>query len=269
MTNNTHIIAISAEIELFKNERILDEAWAKKFPGALWIPILAKKLSDRKFKVTTADVALSHVRQGYWDAKKIGVVQHLDDPVTEELIALGAKPLVLTAFESPLYVPVFYDAVASIAPKFAHRVMFQGLFELFKSQYGINHPVRFPSFNEGYLQKIAPWNEKEFMSMVVGNKYGVPFSPLNFLHPLDILKWLKRFFGSLKSDSSLKALLFFNKLKGHQLQDKRFSAIIFFGKKNCLKLYGKGWENIKNLPMYYRNQLNPLLKKNKPTILSE
>jgi hypothetical protein len=264
MGKRIHTIALSADIDLFKNERLLDANWAKQFPGALWVPVLAEKLRRRQFKVTTGDVALSHVKQGYWNAGEIGVIQHLNDPETEKLIALGAKPLVLTAFESPLYVPAFYDTVASIAPKFSHRIMFHGLFDLFSNRHGLNHHVRFPTFNEGDLREIIPWSERRFLIMVVGNKYEVPFSPLYLRHPLDILRWIKRGLRSLKSKASLNAFISSNKFKGEQLQDKRLSAIIFFGKENCLRLYGKGWESLKNLPMYYRKQLTTLLNILKP-----
>lgn len=264
MTHDIYIIAISADAEQFKNERILDESWAKKFPGALWIPILAKKLREEKFTITTADVALSHVKQGYWDSKKIGVIQHLNDPASEELIRSGATPLILTAFESPLYVPEFYNTVGLIAPKFSHRVMFSGLFEPFNGAYGSNHPVRFPSFNKKDLSNITSWDKREFMVMVVENKYGIAFSPLNLLHPWDILKLLKRSLWYLKSPDNLKSLLAFHTVKGQQLHDQRLSAIIYFAKKKCLKLYGKGWENLKNLPHYYSNQLKPLFKEIPP-----
>lgn len=264
MSDSINIIAVTAGIDLFKNERILNKACAKKYPGAMWIPILAEKLRSRNFIVTTADVALSHVRQGYWKVEKIGVVQHLDDPETEELIALGAKPIVLTVLESPLYVPVFYGKVSSIAPKFFHRVMFQGLFNLFKSENGVNYAVRFPSFSEEDLREIVSWGERKFMSMIVSNKYAVPFSTLYFRHPIDILKYLKRFLWPLKLNSRMKGLAAFNKLNGCELQDKRLSAIIFFGKKDCLRLYGKGWKNLRNLPMHYRNRLTPLFKKINP-----
>lgn len=265
MTSGINIIAISADIDLFKNERIFDKAWAEKYPGALWVSVLAEKLKESKFKVTTADVALSHVKQGgYWEAGKIGVIQHLSDPETEELIVLGAKPIALTAFESPLYVPTFYSVVASIAPKFSHRIMFAGLFNLFESGHGINYALRFPSFSEKRLQEIVPWGKRKFMSMVMGNKYAVPFSSAYLRHPLDVLKWLKKSLYFFKSKNNRKTFSSFIRLEGRQLQDERFSALIFFGKQNCLSLYGKGWENIKNLPRYYRNQLTPVFRKIKP-----
>lgn len=264
MRNNIRIIAISADIDSFKNERILDEAWSAKFPWASWISLLTKRLREKNFQVTTADVALSHVKEGYWNVQDIGVVQHLDNLETEQLIALGARPLLLTAFESPLYVPAFYNVVNLIAPKFPHRVMFSGLFDLFNGKHGVNYQIRFPSFNQSDLQEVVPWEKREFVSMFVGNKYGAHFSALYFRHPLDILKWLKRCLWSIKSLDSIKTLFVSRKFKKKQLHDKRLSAIIFFGQRNSLKLHGKGWDNIKILPRHYRKHLNPLLKRMKP-----
>lgn len=259
MGKRIHTIALSADIDLLKNERLLDANWAKQFPGALWVPVLAKKLRRRQFKVTTGDVALSQVKQGYWNAEEIGIIQHLNDPETEKLIALGAKPLLLTAFESPLYVPDFYKEVSSVATQFKHRVMFRGVFDLFSCQHGTNHTVRFPIFNETDLPAVADWNEREFVTMVVGNKYTDAFSRLYLRHPIDILKLVKRHMLSVFPGNRLKVLDSLRSIKGKQLQDQRYAAIIYFGKRKCLKLFGNGWDNVSNLPMHYRKKLTPLL----------
>jgi len=260
MYNRIKIIAISADTEIFKNERLLDKAWAKKFPGALWIPLLAEKLRNKQLKVTTADVALSHVTNGYWDADEIGIIQHLDDPETVKLIEFGAKPLLITAMESPIYVPSFFKKGNSISSKFPQRVMLSGLFDSFTFKHGINHPLRFPSYNKEDLQEISPWQDRQFMTMVVRNMYSQPFSPLFLRHPLDILRLLLRAGKRCMKLSLSEFLVPSKKFNYKQLHDKRLSAIIFFGGKKCLKLYGYGWDNINNLPRYYRKKLLPLFK---------
>ncbi|HCN84409.1 MAG TPA: hypothetical protein DIT07_12430 [Sphingobacteriaceae bacterium] len=256
-------VAISAEIVQFRNERVLDADWARKFPGALWMPVFAEKMSQRGIKVTTGDVALSHVKQGYWTASDIGVIQHLDDSQTEELIKLGAHPLILTAFESPLYVPQFYKNVKLIAPKFNHRIMFSGLFEFFKPDSSKNHFVRFPAYNNNDIHAIVPWKDRGFMVMIVGNKYELPFSKYYLKNLQDILRLTKRF-ASLIIKGKITSLFDFKNFSYKQLQDIRLSAIIFFGSKNLLKLYGKSWGTLSNLPIAYQKKLIPLLENLNP-----
>lgn len=257
-------IAISAEIELFKDERILDPIWAKKFPGALWMPILANALNLKGIKVTTGDVALFNVENEKWEAKSIGIIQHIDDPVTEKLIMLGAQPLVLTCFESQLYVPNFYNIVSDIANKFKHRVMFSGLLKNLPTDTGINHSLRFPSYNNEDIKDIIPWHNKSFLTMVVGNKYEASLSPVYLKTLPDSFKLLKRIASLIIKHKNLKVLIFNWKLNNSQLQDQRISAILFFGRMNLLKLYGKGWEDLSNLPNFYRKQFKQILDNLKP-----
>lgn len=264
-----NIIAISAETEPFKNERILNDAWAKMFPGALWIPVLARKLKAKNFLVTTADVALERVEQRVWDPQRIGIIQHADDHTTERLITLGCRPIVITAFESPLYAPRFYNNVKTIASKFPHRVMFSGLFKLLNEGRGMNHPVTFPSFNDGHFLDPVDWEKKDFLTMIVENKYNVPFSPLFLRHPWDILRIVKRLMWSLVSPDIMRTDLLIKRLPGRQLHDQRFEAILYFSKRNQLKLFGKGWSNLSNLPKYYSSRLGPLLRHMKPQFVDD
>lgn len=262
-------IAISAEIELFKNERILDPIWAKKFPGALWMSILANALYLKGIKVTTGDVALSNVENDKWEAKSIGIIQHIDDPVTEKLIMLGAQPLVLTCFESQLYVPNFYNIVSDIANKFKHRVMFSGMLKNLPTDTGINHSLRFPSYNNEDIKDIIPWQNKRFLTMVVGNKYEASLSPVYLKTLPDSIKLLKRIASLIIKHKNLKVLRFNWKLNNSQLQDQRISAILFFGRMNLLKLYGKGWKDLKNLPYFYRKQFKQILDNLKPELCED
>lgn len=258
-------IAISAEINSFKNERVLDPAWAKKFPGALWMAVLAEKLRKRSIIVTTVDVALTHVKQNYWDAHQIGVVQHVDDSESEELIALGGTPLILTVFESPLYINSFYESLNFIAPKFKNRVLFAGALHLFNANGGENFSVRFPSYNPSEIIESVPWNSREFMVMVVNNKYILNSTYLNVRYPFDCLKWIK---WKLKSYFDPSIIIFSRKMSNSQFQDKRLSAIHFFGNAGLLKLFGMGWESLKNLPHSWKGMLNPVIQKLNPDYIN-
>ena len=53
------------------------------------------------------------------------------------------------------------------------------------------------------------------------------------------------------------------------LHDKRIEAIISFGDRNRLELFGYGWENTKNLPIFFQKKLSPILNRIKPTPIED
>jgi hypothetical protein len=87
------------------------------------------------------------------------------------------------------------------------------------------------------------------------NSYSNKF----LLHPFDIILLLARFFKKYAIKLDFKNKKKVKNLPFEQLHDQRLSAIIFFGEKNCLKLFGKGWNNITNLPKFYQNKLERIL----------
>ena len=253
------IIAFTADSQVFENDRLFDQKWMLKFPGASWFPILASNLKD--YKVTTTDVALSHVESGYWEASSIGVIQHLDHSDPIKLISLGANPLLLIAAESPVYAVSFFNNITSIAKDFPKRVLLEVLIDQLPIEENKNYVLKFPSFFNKNIITPVEWENKYFMTMVVRNMYNDSLS-LNYLkHPLDILIFVYRW---LRTKTSRSFILKSN-FPYENLHNKRIEAIIFFGKKNKLDLFGFGWDNIKNLPRYYQNKLLPVLKKIKPT----
>jgi len=253
------IIALSAEDDLFCQNRIFDIFWAKKYPGASWIPLFKQYLAT-EFEVVTADIALNHVSHGFWQAKDIMVIQHGNDHITHKLIKAGASPLALTCFESPLYIGEFYNQVSSIAPVFKHRVLFSGLHKYYKAESGINHLVTFPSYflNELDIQKSA-WKQRKFMVAVIGNKYVIPSCCPGLHKPMEWFWWIRKKLAQYIYKSSLSGNF---PVKSIQLQDFRLEIISFFMAHTLLDLYGKGWDLLSNLPPYWQTKLTPLLKNN-------
>ena len=252
-------VAVSAEDSLFKQNRILNKAWAKNYPGASWLPIL-KNMLEPDFALVTADVALDHVNQGFWDAAEVFVIQHGIDEIADRLIKEGAVPLALTCFESPLYIGDFYCDISNIAPKFKHRILFSGLHERYKKNSGVNHNVTFPSFfsNNTSVNKI-PWDKREFMVAVIGNKYLVPSCCPSLSSPLEWFWWVRKKLLQLLCKSFPSGDF---PVKTIQLQDLRLEAICFFMERNLLDLYGRGWRVLGNLPPRWQTRMKPVLKRN-------
>jgi hypothetical protein len=141
------VISISAEISDLQNNRLFDLAVANRYPGSQWAHEL-RKVVDPSIAIITADIALNLIERRECDPRNVYVIQHGEDPISVALIARGAKPFLLTMFESPLYAGRFYDEIESISKKFAYVMA-----------YGANYlpnfiPIRFPSFSKNELVNI-------------------------------------------------------------------------------------------------------------------
>jgi len=251
-------LAISAEDDLFQLGRILDKRWAKKYPGASWLPLLYDYLKS-DFEIVTADVALDHVTQGFWKSADMIVIQHGDDAIAHQLIEKGAFPLALTCFESPLYINDFYHKISTIATRFKYRILFSGLHELYNADSGVNYHTTFPSYFLADLDmNMVSWENRKFMVAVIGNKYVIPMCcPKSYL-PTEWLWWFKKIIAKFLYQSTSSGKYNTTKL---QLQDYRLKLISYFLQKNVLDLFGKGWGTLRNLPPRWQSILKPSLTK--------
>ena len=242
-------IAICIDAFAFQNNRIFDRQWAEQFPGAVSTSILAEMLQVAGYTVVTGDVALSHVRSGYWNAEDITLVQDMDCSDGLELIAHGANPKILSAFESPVFASSFYDQLPKLAPQFEHRILFGGAFDSFTASNGYNHIAHFPTFYKGRIPPPLPWNERKFMVIVAGNKHCK--RPRRFplsLNPGRYIKWMRKQLAQ-KSSSSLQSAI------KNELQTQRLEAIEYFGNLGKVKLYGVGWNRLSKLPNNWEKRL--------------
>lgn len=255
------VVAISAEPPLFQINRILDADWARRFPGASWMPMLKRNLVP-DFEVVTADVALNHVEQGYWDARDIAVIQHVHDHVSDTLVKQGALPLAITCFESPLYAGEFYDRVAEIAPRFKYRILFSGLHALYSVEAGVDMQATFPSyFLEDLKIPMMPWGQRRFMVVVIGNKYVPPACCPSIASPAEWYWWLRKRMVQLWNKSTASRGFPVRKV---QLQEMRLDLIAFFMERELLDLYGKGWDGLRNLPPRWQKKLPPIFNRHPP-----
>jgi len=251
-------IAVCIDAFAFQANRIFDKRWAAKFPGAEAMPVLADLVREYGLGIVTGDVAISHVRSDYWDAKDVIVVQDMDSPDGLELIRLGATGKVLTAMESPIFAYQFYDRLSELAQKFEHRVLFKGAFNAFTAPNGHNHTAHFPGFHQDRIPPLLPWNERKFMVMVVGNNYWNRSArfPLS-LSPKRYVKWLRKY-KSRKNSPTLKHAI------KDELQSKRLEAIEYFGSLGKLSLFGARWDDLSRLPKNWQKRLGNLISKMKP-----
>lgn len=251
MMNRKHV-AVCIDVFEFQANRILDNEWAKRFPGASWISLAAKLMKDDTDFVT-GDIAISHVESGYWKAKDILVIQDLDSYHAKALLSMGAVPFLLGISESPLYAYLVYDKLQKIAPPFINRMAYTGAFPLLGNDANNNFPFYFPSFSADESMETLPWSGRKFCVLVAGNKYW-KVNPItyNFRHPRRILRDLRNAFRRKRSPQFITS-------SNDSLLDERYSLIQFLGQKKLIDLYGAGWNDKARYTKYWWKQLSSLI----------
>jgi hypothetical protein len=245
--------AICIDIPEFHGNQIIDRSWCSKFPGAQWMYAFFALAGSHGAEVVSGDLALTHVQSGYWNAKDVWVIQELNATHGRALISLGARPFVLTGFESPLYAYEFYDDLSIIAPKFANRILFGGAFSLFDGTAGSNIQLFFPNFDEQNLPPLVPWIDRKQLVLVAANKYWKePFRLPVFNSARAYIGWLWHLWKKKVSKNRKIAI-------STQLHDKRLEAIEYFGSSGTLTIFGAGWSDFSRLPNHWRLRLGKLL----------
>lgn len=252
-------IALCNDIPEFQSNRCLDENWCRRFPGATWMPCFAELAMKKGFDVVSGDIALSNIRKGSWKAEDVLVIQELNARYGRKLIHSGAKPAILTCFESPLIAYSFYDKLPQIAPRFWNRILFSGAFSTFNASSGFNCPLRFPNFNAEDIKPLKPWDEREFLVMIASNKHwNQPLQLSIFRNPKRTAWWMLEQWGNRISPTRTLAIK-------NELQCKRFEAVEYFGSLNRMALFGMGWNEPNRMPSDWSKRLKELLQNLNPT----
>jgi hypothetical protein len=219
---------------------------------------LAKLAKKENIDIATVDIALSHIKTGNWKPDETNLIVEADNPQGLELMNLGCRPKILLCLESPIFAWPFYDMLEQLAPKFEHRILFRGAFEKFLTNYGSNHPVRFPIFHRGMKFTTNPWNKRKDVVLVAGNKhwkknFHFPIS----LKPAKYIKWWRK----LKEENNSPTL---KEAIHNELQSKRLETIEFFAAQNKIDIFGREWQNLSKLPSNWRKRLAPVISKLNP-----
>lgn len=249
-------IAFCTNASVFKNNKILDEDCAKKYPGSAWVKVLANLASIQGIELVTGDLALSYVQSKKWKASDVLVIQEESAEHAVELIGLGAIPLLIMCLESPVYASAFYAHLNENSKKFSNRILFRGAFKYAPSE--LNHVAFFPSFSSTAEIKNKPWDDRKFLVMVAGNKYWKIIRPMH----RQIMSYVRDFIFQKKSYLTPDLI-------NTQLHDKRLELIEFFGNKEDLDLFGPGWESLTNLPRQWRMRLKSFIERQKPRPCSD
>lgn len=209
------------------------------------------------YTVLHGTTALELVNKGEISAKNVLVIQECNSKAARRLRSKGAVSLINFCYESEIYARIYYSKLKSIAPKFKYRIYFKGMFDGLKNcdeKYNIQ--ALYPGISD-YKPEEINWEDREFLALVMGNKYVEQSNvlPAPNLKVDKYIKWFFRLFYETKTQKFLKE---------NELQNKRFELIEYFGGKDCLKMYGKWWENFEEIPMAWRKRIEDIIKKLAP-----
>ncbi|MGA2914811.1 MAG: glycosyltransferase family 10 [Sedimentisphaerales bacterium] len=245
--------ALCTDVTAFGGNKIFDPLCAARYPGAESMSEFSKLLQSTGRQIVTSDIALSHIRANNWQPKEISIIMNAENPDGFELLNLGCRPKILQCFESPIFAWPFYDKLQQLAPKFEHRILFRGAFEKFQTDYGQNHPVRFPIFHRNTKFIVKPWKERKNIVLVAANKHWKKSDfPLSF-KPGKYLKWWRK----LNSPTLKDAI-------HNELQGKRLQIIEFFAAQNKIDIFGREWQNLSKLPSQWQKRLDSVIRRLNP-----
>ncbi|MBI5100211.1 MAG: hypothetical protein HZB33_00015 [Nitrospirae bacterium] len=218
---------------LFQGNRILDPAFAARFPGASFLPVLKGYLEEQDCTMITADVFLAE-RNANVEAY---CLSEAVTPLTRRLIGRGVVPKVVISGESPNVIPWFYRRLDTFVRPFRHAFLFRGFSARVPSSVTF-HPFLWPTGRSDMLEGPS-WTERGLVVMVVGNKdrYMIDLKrPVRSLVRAAV-SWSKwRYY---KAADSL--------FRFPDLYESRFDAIEHFCGRSDFRLFGKGWER-RNTP---------------------
>ena len=248
-------LAICSDIKEFKEDQLRDEQWSRKFPGSGWITCLYDLATRSSINISSGDIAIQNIKSNKWVATDVYVIQDMASKEAEFLLALGAKPFLITCFESPLYAPSFYRNIDQIADKFIYKMGFPftgNQFEIAGSMGSMG--FRFPTFYVKDIKDIRPWSFRKNLVLVAANKYRVSkvfkasrLSMRGLMRQVKTLAW-KLF------DSNYRHAL------AYSLHDRRLEAIEYFSADKNFDIYGKGWDQWDELPSTWARRLEQVTR---------
>jgi len=244
-------IAFCSGIRQFHEDRLRDRDWSRRYPGSAWVTSLYERQDLLGIEVASGDRALAKVESGEWRAADVHVVQEFDARHGRELCRRGARPAVLTAFESPL---LAYRAIDRLK---RHGAPFRcGVGPAVPLP---NHdrrpptrwfPLRFPCFWKGEVESPAPWDERGHAVLVAANKYWKErtWNPGKLLGHGNLSRTIRQ--GVRKSLSPT-----YRSLRGFQLHDRRLELLECLARRREIAVFGSGWDRLENLPSRWEERL--------------
>ena len=214
-----------------------------------------------EYDVMKGAEALELINSGVVDAKDVFVLQDRNSKIGRKLRKKGAIALVNYCFESEIYARIYYSRLKKIAPQFEYRLYFKGMFDGLNCDKECNIQACYPGISDFNPESIN-WEDRNFAALVMGNKYVEQNNVLP-KPTFKIDKYIKWAFRFLYETNTQKFL------RENELQNKRLELIEYFGKKGDLKMFGRGWDNLEELPKSWQKRIENIINKIAPKPLDD
>lgn len=223
--------AICTDIPGSDNDGVFNPTWIEMHPGSGWLAVFRQMGGEgNAFRCASGDLALARVRTGDWIASDTYVIDEMGSRVARDLIASGCVPFLQTAFESPLYAPLFYDRDYPARYKYATRYIPKRV-----EKWSIRNQY-FPSFGRSVLTKDSGERMNRIVC-VAGNKYRSPDWDFSMVKSrATLVNLMKHSIGKIVSSSYRNALF-------ASLHNSRLQILLELARAGTLDLYGSGWDN--------------------------
>jgi hypothetical protein len=233
--------AICTDIPGFDNDGVFNPKWIDMHPGSEWLTHFRRLgLEENAFRCASGDLALARVRTGDWIASDTFVIDEMGSRASRDLIANGCIPFLQTAFESPLYAPLFYDGDMPSRFRYATRYVPKN------EQTSSTLSQHFPSFGRSILTSDTGKRMNRIVC-VAGNKYRSPDFDFSLVTSrVTLVRWIKHNIGKIVSTSYRNALF-------ASLHNSRLKILNELARADVLDLYGSGWNNELLVPKAYRD----------------
>lgn len=245
-------IAFCSDIRQFHLDRLHDRNWSQQFLGSAWVTSLYERQTEMGIEVASGDIALQRVMSGQWRASDVHVIQEMDARHGQELCKLGAAPSVLTMFESPLVAYRSVDRLARSRVKFAHCIGPQVIFERTPALRQSRHwRLPFPSYWSNQMPTPVPWSQRKHAVLIAANKYWCERKWARIRNTKDALRILRH--GLRKRLSPT-----YQSCWRLQLHDARFDLLHVLGSCDKIDVFGRGWDDTRNLPSHQAARLTAI-----------
>lgn len=222
-----NIIIFDVDIPTFRNNKILDRAYAIQFPGATVISSLCDVAAANDWLVMTGDVFLKTKPQ----FKRAVCLSNQVTPEYAKLLMMGVEPGVLMSGESPNVAWSFYHKLPNLSKGFRYACLFRGTSN--RIHYRTKFYPHYWPMPQKKVDNPPPFKKRQILGMVCSFKERFGYNRKNL--------------GSL-----LKAPFRWGKILWYQGTDvharfpdlyaRRLSAIKTFAPKDNFRLYGHGWD---------------------------
>jgi hypothetical protein len=221
------IIVLDIAIPAFLGNRILDAAFAARFPGGSVWPLFAQKAEARGWRVMTADLFLNREIS----PSVASCVSNEGHPATiAALTRRRVKMAVIWSGESPNVAWDFYHGLAERARPFRHAFVFRGFHS--RLPQGVErHAFCWP--NSARRVAGPPWEKRGLAVMVVSVKQRIG---VNYARRLSRLAWGWRWL-KIRRIQLVDPMLRFP-----DLYETRIQAVENLAPRSGFRLFGGGWQ---------------------------